>query len=141
MRATGNEGVAGRIKHAVGSIGYVGYEFARKADLRMARLENRAGLFIAPAEASSSAALAEVQLPENLRVYVPDPAGADAYPIVTLTWILLYGHYADTQKARQLHDLFRWCLTDGQQYAAALGYTPLPPAIAYRSLAALETIQ
>jgi ABC-type phosphate transport system substrate-binding protein len=118
MRAAGNEGVAGRIKHAVGSIGYVGYEFARKAELPIARLENRAGQFVAPAEASSSAALTDVQLPESLRVYVPDPSGPDAYPIVTLTWILLYKHYAEAQKGRELHDLFRWCLTDGQQYAA-----------------------
>jgi len=141
MRATGNEGVAGRIKHAVGSIGYVGYEFARKANLRVARLENRAGQFIAPTEASSSSALADVQLPENLRAYVPDPAGADAYPIVTLTWILLYRHNADAQKGREVHDLFRWCLTDGQQFAASLGYTPLPPAIISQSLAALETVR
>jgi len=141
MRAAGNEGVAGRIQHAVGSTGYVGYEFARKAGLRVARVENRAGRFVAPTEASSSSALADIQLPENLRAYVPDPAGPDAYPIVTLTWILLYRHYPDAQKGRQLHDLFRWCLTDGQQYAASLGYTPLPPAIVNRSLAALETIQ
>ena len=33
MRATGNEGVAGRIKQSVGSIGYVGYEFARRLGL------------------------------------------------------------------------------------------------------------
>jgi phosphate transport system substrate-binding protein len=93
------------------------------------------------AAASSSAALSEVQPPENLRVYVPDPAGTDAYPIVTLTWILLYKHYADAQKGRELQDLFRWCLTDGQQYAAALGYTPLPQAIVGRSLAALVAVQ
>jgi phosphate transport system substrate-binding protein len=141
MRATGNEGVAGRIKHAVGSIGYVGHEFARKADLRVAQLENRAGRFVAPAETSSAAALADVVLPENLRVYVADPASPDAYPIVTLTWILLYRHYPDAQKRRELHDLFHWCLTDGQQYAAALGYTPLPPAIVSRSLAALNAVE
>jgi phosphate transport system substrate-binding protein len=140
MRATGNEGVAGRIKHAVGSIGYVGYEFARKADLRVAHLENQTGKFVAPTEASSASALADVQLPDNLRVYVPDPSAPDAYPIVTLTWILLYKHYADPQKRRELHDLFRWCLTDGQQYASSLGYTPLPPAIVTRSLAALDTV-
>jgi phosphate transport system substrate-binding protein len=141
MRATGNEGVAGRIKQAVGSIGYVGSEFARKADLRVAQLENRAGRFVGPTEATSSSALDDLQLPENLRAYVPDPAGPDAYPIVTLTWVLLYRHYADAQKLRELRDLFRWCLTDGQQYAASLGYTPLPPSIATRSLAALDTVQ
>jgi phosphate transport system substrate-binding protein len=75
-----------------------------------------------------------------MRLYVPDPPQANAYPIVTLTWITLYRHYADGHKAAALRDLFRWCLTDGQQYAGALGYIPLPPAIQRRSLMALEKV-
>ena len=43
MRASGNEGVAARIKASIGSVGYVGYEFARRAGLRVALLENRRG--------------------------------------------------------------------------------------------------
>ena len=80
-------------------------------------------------------------LPHNLGLYAPDPAGPDAYPIVTLTWILLYRSYPDPQKALELRDLFRWCLTDGQQYAAALGYTPLPASIVRRSLQALDSVR
>jgi len=141
MRATGNEGVAARIKASIGSVGYVGYEFAHRAGLRVALLENRAGKIVAPSERSSSAALAGVELPDNLRLYVPDPAGDEAYPIVTLTWILLYGNYTDSPKAQALHDLFQWCLTDGQRYAADLGYTPLPSSLVQRSLAALDTVR
>ena len=137
MRATGNEGVAARIKQSIGAVGYVSYEFARRAGLRVALLQNRAGNFIGPSPDSASSALAQVELPENLRLYVPDPAGHDAYPIVTLTWILLHRSYSDPQKAQALHDMFRWCLTDGQQYAADLGYAPLPQNIVSRSLAAL----
>jgi len=141
MRATGNEGVAGRIKQSIGSIGYVGYEFARKAGLRMALLENHVGHFVAPSQTSAEAALANVQLPENMRAYIPDPGGSDSYPIVTLTWILLRRTYADPQKAAELRHMFRWCLTDGQQYAADLGYVPLPPNIVSRSLNALDRVQ
>jgi phosphate transport system substrate-binding protein len=141
MRATGNEGVASRIRASVGSIGYVGYEFARRAGLRVARLENRAGNFVLPSDRSASAALAGAEMPENLRLYVPDPAGSDAYPVVTLTWVLVYAHYPDFPKTQAVHDLFRWCLTEGQQYAAGLGYAPLPTAIAQRSLAALDSVR
>ena len=143
MRASGNEGVAGRIKQSVGSIGYVSYEFARKTGLKVALLENRAGNFIAPSPETSASAIAAAgaHLPDNLRVYVPDPSGDDAYPIVTLTWILLYKNYLDPQKALALQELFRWCLTDGQKYASDLGYTPLPPNVATRSLAALNSIR
>jgi phosphate transport system substrate-binding protein len=138
MRARGNEGVAGRIQQSIGSVGYVGYEFARKAGLEVAMLENRAGNFVGPTETSTASALAGVELPDNLRLYVPDPSAPDAYPIVTLTWILLYRSYRDARKVSELQDLFRWCLIDGQQYAAALGYTPLPPDIVRRSLQALD---
>jgi phosphate transport system substrate-binding protein len=141
MRATGNEGVAGRIKQSVGSIGYVGDEFARRAGLRTALLENHAGHFVAPSEKSAASALDEVQLPENMRAYVPDPAGLESYPIVTLTWILLRRSYDDQQKGTELREMFRWCLTDGQQYAAGLGYVPLPAGIVRRSLSALNRLQ
>ncbi len=69
-----------------------------------------------------------------------DPAADDAYPIVTLTWVLLYRQYADAPRAAARHDLLQWCLTDGQQYAGDLGYIPLPPAIRQRSLAALDRV-
>lgn len=140
MRASGNEGVASRIKASTGSIGYVGYEFAIRAGLTTASLQNRAGSYIQPGPESSTAALADAQLPDNMRLYVPDPERNNAYPIVTLTWVLLYRHYDDTRKAQALNDVFKWCLTDGQQDVAALGYTPLPPQIQQRSLAALDAM-
>lgn len=140
MRASGNEGVAGRIKQSIGSIGYVNYDSARKAGLKVAVLENREGRFVAPTEKSCTSALAAAELPENLRAYVPDPAGPDSYPIVTLTWILLYQNYPDASKAKALHELFRWCLTDGQKYAPELGYVSLPASIAMRSLARLDAV-
>ena len=139
MRALGNEGVAARIKQSLGSVGYVSYEFARKTGLRVALLENRAGHFVGPWSASA-AALAEAELPESNRVYVPDPSGRDAYPIVTLTWVLLHRTYPAGRTSETLHDLFRWCLTDGQQYAAGLGYIPLPPGIVRRSIETLDQL-
>jgi len=141
MRASGNEGVAGRIKQSLGSIGYVSYEFARQTGLKVALLENRAGRFVVPSPSTSASAFADVELPDNMRLYVPDPAGADSYPIVTLTWILLYRNYPDQQKAKALQDLFRWCLTDGQKYAPELGYTALPQNVVARSLVALDSLQ
>jgi phosphate transport system substrate-binding protein len=60
---------------------------------------------------------------------------------VTLTWILLRRTYADPQKAAELRELFRWCLTDGQRDAADFGYVPLPANIVSRSLTALDRVQ
>jgi phosphate transport system substrate-binding protein len=141
MRASGNEGVASKIKQSVGAIGYVSYEFAIRAGLTTAMLQNRGGNYVAPGAESSMAALRDVELPENMRLYVPDPEQSRAYPIVTLTWVMLYRQYDDPKKANELNDLFRWCLTSGQAYAANLGYTPLPAQIQQRAIAALDGIR
>jgi phosphate transport system substrate-binding protein len=141
MRAQGNAGVAGLLQHSVGGLAYVGCEFAKKYGLQTALLENQAGKFVQPNEENLRAALASAQMPENLRVYVPDPAGPDAYPIATFTWILLRKSYGDPAKARAIRDLFAWSLGDGQQSASDLGYIPLPPEVAGKALAALQTVK
>ncbi len=50
MPAPGNEGVAGRVEQSIGSVGYVEYEYAQKADLKAATLENKAGKFVKATE-------------------------------------------------------------------------------------------
>ncbi len=88
MAVPGNEGVAGRIKLSQGAIGYVEYGIAQRGDLAMAWLENKAGAFIQPHGGSGLATLLNVRMPDNLRVFEPDPDGEDSYPIVTYSWLL-----------------------------------------------------
>ena len=140
MRAKGNEGVATLIKHSVGSIGYVELGFARKLGLETAALENKSGNYIVPSFDSATAAFAAAELPDNLRVFLPDPEGPESYPIVTLSWVLLYREYPDSKKAEAIRELFRWCLYDGQRFSGDLGYIPLPPEIVSKAAAALATI-
>ncbi|HTT24485.1 MAG TPA: phosphate ABC transporter substrate-binding protein PstS [Candidatus Sulfotelmatobacter sp.] len=140
IRAKGNEGVASTIEIAEGSIGYVGYEFAHELGLRTALLENKSGRFTAPSPESASAALASLQMPGNLRVFVPDPDGESSYPIVTMSWILLYDSYPDPKKAGLVKDLFAWCLAEGQNTASNLGYVPLPTSVSNKSLENLQGV-
>ena len=140
MRAKGNEGVAARIQQSIGSIGYVSYEFARRVGLKVAALENKEGRFVKPTEQSCAAAFEAAQLPENLRLFLPDPAGPDSYPIVTFSWILLYKNYEDSEKAKAVRDLFQWTLSAGQQHAPGLGYIPLPVNVTEKALQALATV-
>jgi phosphate transport system substrate-binding protein len=58
MLARGNEGVAGRIKVAEGSIGYIEYHFAKRLALPMVQVQNKAGRFIEPNDRSGQIALA-----------------------------------------------------------------------------------
>jgi len=142
MLTPGNEGVAGRIKLAEGSVGYAEYHFAKRLGLPMAHLQNKAGRYVEPSEASGMAAVADSakSIPTNLRLFMPDPAGDNAYPIVTLTWLLLYEHYRDPQKAAALKRFVTWGLTTGQTYSSELGYIPLPDGVTAPALAALERI-
>jgi len=141
MMAPGNEGVAGRIKNSKGAIGYVEYGFAQRAGLPMAWLENKAGQFIQPRGDSGMATLLNVEMPENLRIFFPDPDGKDSYPIVTFSWLLLYKHYDDQHKAAALKQYIKWCLTEGQTFNEALGYIRLAPQVIERTMTAVDSIQ
>jgi phosphate transport system substrate-binding protein len=141
MMAPGNEGVAGRIKNSKGAIGYVEYGFAQRAGLPMAWLENKAGQFIQPRGDSGTATLLNVEMPENLRLFLPDPEGKDSYPIVTFSWLLLYKHYDDQHKAAALKQYIKWCLTEGQAFNEALGYIRLAPQVIERTMTAVDSIQ
>jgi len=141
QRARGSEGVAGRVRDAVGSIGYVGLAYAKQSNLREALLENKEGSYIGPSEAAAEAAFRSLSdIPADLMIFVPDPAGRESYPIVTLSWVILYARYDDAQKAQALRSLFHWCLTDGQRITNDLGYMPLPAPIAERTLAAIDGV-
>jgi phosphate transport system substrate-binding protein len=83
-------------------------------------------------------ALATAEIPEDLRVFAPDPPGAGSYPIVTFSWILLHKTYKNAPNAEAVRKLFQWSLQDGQRYASELGYVALPAEIAKRALAALS---
>jgi phosphate transport system substrate-binding protein len=127
LAAPGNEGVAARIRLSEGSIGYVEYWFAQRLGLRMAALENEAGNFItATAHAGELALSGRVAQVQELAASVADPSGAEAYPLVSYSWMLVYAPYADQAKATVLREFAGWSLPDrGQDYGAQLGYLPL----------------
>jgi len=143
MAARYNEGVATRIRHSWGSIGYVEYGVAKRAGLAMATLENKVGQFVRPGEDSGTVTLANTApaMPANLRLFIPDPEGENSWPIVTYSWILLYKSQSDAVKAGRVRNFVRWGLTGGQAHAAEYGFAPLPPKVAAMALQALDVMQ
>ncbi|MEX1045698.1 MAG: phosphate ABC transporter substrate-binding protein PstS [Chthoniobacterales bacterium] len=137
----GNEGVTALVKQTPGTIGYVEFGYAEQNKLPVASLENKSGNFIVPTPESGAAALASVTWPENLRVWPVDPEAPDAYPITTFTWLLLYKKYDDAAKLKALKDFVTYGLTEGQSFAIALGYIPLPEAVVARANAALSSVE
>ena len=137
----GNEGVAALIKQTPGTIGYVEYGYAQTTKLPMASLQNQAGKFVAPTPDSGSSALAQVDLPANLRAFVTDPSGDASYPIVTFTWWLCHTSYTKPGVADAIKALAAWSLTDGQKLAPDLGYLPLPSTVVTKVQLAVNTIK
>ena len=136
----GNPGVAALIKQTPGAIGYVEYGYAQQTGMPMASLENKSGKFVKPDLETGKNALASVQLPDNLRAWITDPAGADAYPIVTYTWLLCYKKYDDPKIAETLKSVIRYGLSTGQTFSVQLGYIPLPPNVVSAVTKALDQI-
>ena len=141
IAAPKNDGVTATIKQTPGAIGYIEYGYAKLTKLPMASLENKSGKFVKPSLESGQAALANVEMPEDLRAWLPDPEGEDAYPIVTYTWLLCYKQYDDPQKAETLKNVVKYCLTDGQQMSDGMGYVPLPESVVAKVTAALDNIK
>jgi phosphate transport system substrate-binding protein len=139
-KSKGNEGITASILTTPGSIGYIEYGYAHSQNLSMATLQNKAGNFVVPTAASGAAALAAAQLPADMIVWVSDPEGSEAYPIVTFTWMILYKKYDDKAKLDALKALINYSLTEGQKDSESLGYIPLPDAIAAKVKAAADSI-
>src|SRR6478609_4328131 len=115
--------------------------FAVSSKQPMATLENKGGKFVAPTLASAASALQKVELPADMRAWVTDPEGDEAYPIVTYTWILAKKKYEDAAKAKALKEVLKWSLSEGQKTSESLQYVALPEAIATRVAKAVDEIQ
>lgn len=139
-KSKGNEGVTASILTTPGSIGYIEYGYAHSQNLSTVALQNKAGNFIAPTAASGAAALASAQLPADMIVWVSDPEGADSYPIVTFTWMLLYKKNDDKSKLQALKGILDYGLTEGQKVSESLGYIPLPDAVVAKVKAAVDNL-
>ena len=141
----GNEGVAGQVKQTPGALGYVELAYAKQNQLQFASIQNKAGNFVAPSPEGMTAAAAGVaeKLPANTdyRLSIVNADGANAYPISSFTWILVYNQQADSVKGRKLRDFLKWALTEGEKQAAALDYAPLPASMASRLTARLDSIK
>ena len=117
-----NDGVSSAIRQTPGAIGYTEYGFATLNKLPMACLENQAGKFVCPGPEGGAAALANAVLPENMIVFINDPAGDASYPIATFTWMMFYKKNKSPELAEALRNMVEYCLDEGQKIADKAGY-------------------
>ncbi|WP_320043165.1 phosphate ABC transporter substrate-binding protein PstS [uncultured Desulfobacter sp.] len=136
-----NDGVASAIRQTPGAIGYTEYGFAKLTKLPTSCLENKAGKFVCPGPEGGAAALANAVLPENMIVFINDPAGDTSYPIATFTWMLFYKKNKSAELATALRSMVEYCLDEGQKIADKAGYIPLPESVVEKVRVASKNIQ
>ena len=132
--ARGNDGVAATVKNTRGGIGYVESAYATQNQLTTTQLRNRAGNFVTPEMASfrAAASSAEWASAQNFAVELIDTSGAQAWPILSPTFILLPTNPAEAEKSRGVMQFFDWAFKSGGEAASALQYIPLPDEVAQR---------
>jgi phosphate transport system substrate-binding protein len=142
--ARGNEGVSAQISQIPGAIGYVELSTAILNNLHVAQLRNRAGNFVLPTPDTTTAAATALarDIPQDMRTSLVNSPGANAYPIVGLTWILVHRDQTDAAKARVIVDFLRWSVAERnlEPFALELHYAPLPEPVLERVREQLRSI-
>ena len=114
-----NAGVATAIQQTPGAIGYVELIYAAQNKMAIADVKNAAGHYITPSLQSASAA-ASIDIPADTRISITNSPAADAYPVSSFTWIILYKDQKydnrTKEKAAALVNSIWWAIHDGQQY-------------------------
>jgi phosphate transport system substrate-binding protein len=128
VRAPGNGGVAATVRAVPGSIGYVQYAWGFLPGLSIAALENRAGQIVAPSKANFDAALDSIMTSQDI-ANTTDPAGAEAYPIIGVSWLILRKEYDDPAKLPALKAVIDYAMGPGQAVTDQLGYVRFPEAV------------
>ena len=126
----GNDGVAATVSQTPGAVGYVELAYATINKIPYATLRNSSGNWIVPSLESVTAAMAgsmkDMGPNTDFRVSITNASGPQAYPIATMTWLLVHKTYSDAAKARALVQFIWWAENDGQAKAPELGYAPPP---------------
>src|SRR5580704_15868158 len=129
----GSEGVTGQLRQAPGAIGYVELTYAEQNKLPVAKIKNQAGNYIAPTAQSTTAAINAftAQLSQDPRQPIVNPPAVaiDAYPISTLTFLIIPKDGPDKDKRSSLKNFIQYVITDGQATAGSLNYAPLPDGV------------
>jgi phosphate transport system substrate-binding protein len=124
-----NSGVAAALAGTDGTIAYLAISYVLQNSLDYALLRNAAGNYPDVQISAISAAAATVKsIPAGGAVSLTNPpaSAAEAYPMATFSYVIVP---ASSPKATALRKFITYAITDGQQFAAALDFAPLPEVV------------
>ena len=127
----GTAGVAGAVKSTPGAIGYVESAYATLNHLTVTQLQDHDGAFIKPTQANFAAAAAHANWSgaANFAIDLNDQPGANAWPIVSATFVLVPLKPKDAATGAAVIKFFDWAFSNGDATANSLQYVPLPASV------------
>jgi phosphate ABC transporter phosphate-binding protein len=149
--ANGNANVAAIIDQTEYSVGYIELAYALENNVTVAALKNPAGNYVFPSLETTTAAAQSLPTPlpsgsaSWADVVILNTDGAQAYPIVTPTYLLVYQDLSvvdgmTMEKATALVQFIWYIVHDGQQLAPSLEYAGLPSNLVQINEATLNSI-
>jgi phosphate transport system substrate-binding protein len=145
--AKGNAGVAGAVQQTVGAVGYVEQAYALTHNFTYASVKNKAGNYVEPTLASTSASGEGVTVPANLGIKVINSPTPSAYPITSQTFIVVNkdlckaGIPGGEAAAKGVVKFLEYGLGEGQAILSKADYAALPSAILAKSKEAVAGLQ
>ena len=125
----GNEGVAAFVGRLANSIGYVEYAYVKQNKQTYAQLQNSAGNFVSPNDATFKAAAAGADWSRSFYQILTNQPGKDSWPITSATFILMHKAQDKPQQAATVLKFFEWAYQSGDKTADDLDYVPMPESV------------
>ncbi len=137
----GTTGVLEFVKQNPGTIGYADLNAAKEQHLAVASVQNRAGSFVAPSSASTTAAVEafDEALSRDARAVIVDPPASakDAYPISGLSFFLIAKDGSDAEERQAIRSFIEYAISGGQDLSEGLDYAKLPKPVQQHALSLL----
>lgn len=135
----GNDGVAAFVQRLPGSIGYVEYAYAKQNSLTYTKLLSADGQPVSPTESSFSNAAKGANWSQSFAQDLTYQKGADAWPITSTTFILIYKNQVNAEKGGEVLKFFDWAYKNGSKTAISLDYATLPDTVTSQIRAAWQS--
>ncbi len=122
------------------AIGYIEQAYSQGLLLPFAEIRNQAGNYVLPATQTIAAAAAQKPGITPADFSIVNQPGASSYPISGYSWALIYTHQQNQATGQALVTMLDWLTHNGQAYAAANLYVPLPAQVRQLALTMLQQV-
>src|SRR5215471_19239004 len=139
--AAGNEALAELVKKTPDSIGYVELNYAKAQGLRYGAVRNASGKFQRPdIEALGKAEDMAQGMNDDFRGSIVNSPAKNAYPISTLTWLIVPSEIHDDAKRKAMRAFLEWAYGAGQKIVNSMDYDELQAPLIDRVRAQVKDI-